>query len=140
MKPWKLLIVLVGVIGVHGCGPTTCQVNGKVNFEDGSPLTFGRVTFAPKAGSKGFWAPLTNDGTFAVDPAMEAQAGDYTVTLVGAEEPAFFETDPTTGVNKLLEPPKPLIDAKYASGTSSGLNATIKPGKNELSFKVDKLP
>lgn len=140
MKYWKLLALVACLIPIQGCGPTASQVSGKITFTDGAPLPFGRVTFTPKAGAAGFWAPLTADGTFVVDVEMAAQPGDYSVTIVGADEPAFFETDPVTGVNKELEPPKPLIDAKYGKSGTSPLNATIKPGKNQLSFQVDKLP
>lgn len=139
MKFWKSLALFVAMLAVSGCGPATSQVTGKVTFADGSALPFGRVTFSPKAGSTGFWAPLTSDGTFVVDAEMAAKPGEYSVSIVGAEEPAFFETD-ATGANKQIEPPKPLIDAKYTKAATSPLTATVKAGKNELVFKVEKLP
>ncbi|MEI8378768.1 MAG: hypothetical protein WCJ09_01480 [Planctomycetota bacterium] len=139
MKHWKSLVLFVGLLSISGCGPATSQVSGKVTFADGSPLPFGRVTFSPKSGSAGFWAPLTSEGAFVVDVEMAAKPGEYSVSIVGAEEPAFFETD-ATGANKQIEPPKPLIDAKYTKAATSPLTSTVKAGKNELAFKVEKLP
>ncbi|MDB5335849.1 MAG: hypothetical protein JWN70_1468 [Planctomycetaceae bacterium] len=141
MKYWKLLaLISLGVASLNGCSKPSI-VTGEVKFEDGSPLMYGRVNFEPTEGAVGFWGQLTEDGTFAVDPALTPHAGEYVVTLAGASSPEVFEDDPKGQSHKVKFPSKPLVDAKkYGDAKASPLKATIEPGKNELTFTVDRLP
>lgn len=140
MKSWNLLLLIsIAVVSLSGCRKPS-EVSGEVKFEDGAPLMHGRVEFKPKNGDAGFWAQLTEDGTFVVDPGLTPQAGEYVVTLSAAQSPEIIEED-AKGNHIVKAPSKPLVDdKKYGDASKSPLTATIEPGKNELTLTVDRLP
>jgi hypothetical protein len=62
------------------------------------------------------------------------------VTISAAQTPEVYDTD-DKGNHTLKFPAKALVDAKkYGDPAKSGLEATIAPGKNELTFTVERLP
>jgi hypothetical protein len=85
---------------------------GKVLWEDGSPLTEGKVAFHPR-GSMSRSASINKDGTFALKglPAV-----DMAVT---------FEA---RGLHKVYSNPK-----------TTPLRVRVEPGRNDTTFKLKKL-
>jgi hypothetical protein len=123
-----LLIVLNG----PGCNRKGLYpVKGKVVFADGTPLTAGTVEFRPVENA--FLAPRAEiyvDGTFRASTYAEgdgAPPGSYRVVITPPEQ---------------LDPgqprPKP-FDRRFSSFQTSGLEYTVKPGKNEFfTITIDK--
>jgi hypothetical protein len=109
-----------------GCNPSGLyRVDGKVVFPDGSPLTAGTVEFVP-VNKDALYAPrgdLNADGTFRASTHQEndgAPPGTYRLLITPPEE---------------LEPgrPKPkAFDRRFKSYETSGLEYTVKEGKNEF--------
>ncbi len=141
MKLWNLLLLIgIGAASLSGCSKPS-EITGEVKFQDGSPLMHGRVEFKPKDDSAGtgFWAQLTEEGTFVVDPALTPKAGEYVVTLSAAQTPEVVEED-AKGNHIVKAPSKALVDdKKYGDASKSPLTATVEPGKNELTLTVDRL-
>ncbi|HZT81030.1 MAG TPA: metallophosphoesterase [Gemmataceae bacterium] len=109
----------------------THPARGKVLFE-GMPTPGAYVVLSPVEG-KGVRADslVEADGSFTLSTYTAndgAAEGEYTVTIVWRKPMLDAEGKP--GPN--------LLPARYADAKTSGLKATIKAGKNELSFELRK--
>jgi len=101
-------------------------------FEDGSAATdlAGFIVALDSAeqpiGANGVVQP---DGTFTVGTEQTddgAYPGSYRVSLTPPEPP-------------LDQPaPKPIIDPKYGSSNTSGLEVQIQPGDNDITLAVER--
>ena len=120
---WWLVAVLPLVAG---CGGSKLYpVEGKVVFPDGTPLTGGTVEFGPtdKDALLGPRGEIGVDGTFRMSTFKEgdgAPAGHYRVLITPPEN---------------IEPDRPRprpIHPRFTSFEKSGLEYTVKPGKNEF--------
>jgi hypothetical protein len=97
------LLALIGALAVAvvaGCGPQSpfeyVPVSGKVTYEDGSPVTVGKVYFVPDAPPKDGMHPrtatadLNADGTFAsvtsYKPGDGIVPGKHKVAIMFAED------------------------------------------------------
>jgi hypothetical protein len=126
---WGLVLAVLAA----GCGSNLHPVEGKVVFPDGTPLSGGTVTFGPKSKDNlmGPRGDIQIDGTF--------QMGTFKATD-GAPEGAYrVLIAPLEGVDT-TERPRPLpFDARFSSFDKSGLEYTVKAGKNEFfTITVDK--
>lgn len=122
---WRYAALLAVVVAA-GCGRSGLYpVKGKVVFPDGTPLAAGTVEFGPFDQSA-LLAPrgeIRADGTFRASTYEEgdgAPEGKYRVLVTPPEQ---------------LDPgqPRPLpFDRRFSSFETSGLEYTVKPGKNEF--------
>jgi hypothetical protein len=130
---WRHAACMAVVLAV-GCGRSGLYpVKGKVVFPDGAPLTAGTVEFGPVEDA--LLAPraeIQADGTFRASTYEEgdgAPSGKYRVLITPPEQ---------------LDPgqPRPLpFDRRFSSFATSGLEYTVKPGKNEfLTITVEQRP
>jgi hypothetical protein len=70
-RSWKLFASFL-VVALHGCGPGTASVTGRVTFQD-KPLTFGRVTFFGENGFVGT-SEIRPDGSYTIVKIPVGQA------------------------------------------------------------------
>lgn len=120
-----------------GCGGKQFgQVAGKVVWSDGTPaseIADAQVVFDSQVNRIAARGIVKSDGTFTIfteKPEDGALVGDYDV-LILEHRPA------AEGTTTL--PPQKIMD-KYCDFKTSGLKATIKPGKNELTLTLERMP
>jgi hypothetical protein len=130
-KRWPLVVLLL--IGVAGCGGRRLYpVQGKVVFQDGTPLTGGLVVFeavdpAAKVCASG---PIRDDGTFRLGTDKEgdgAVAGRHRVLVVPPVPPKLQERNPPTPIHP-----------RFQHFDTSKLEFTVVPGPNEFTIVVEK--
>lgn len=124
----SLFLILVAT----GCGKNV-KVTGKVTYEDGEPLTVGRVCF--EAGSFFADGPVKKDGTYSIGGATENSgipSGDYQVYILGAAKLPEMLGE---GRETTFAPPVPVIDGKFTDANTSGLKCTVK-GRTVYDIKV----
>jgi hypothetical protein len=118
-----------------GCGGGLCPVQGKLTWKDGSPakeLANSQVVFEQEEKHTSSVGVIEADGTFQM---MTVQPGDGVPS--GRHKVAILEHRPNANAGGTqLVPAK--LDLKYADLNSSGLEVDIKPGKNEVSFTLDR--
>ena len=128
-----VLIVLAGVAG--GCGGGLCPIQGKLTWKDGSPATElanSQVVFEQEEKHTSSVGVIQADGTFQM---MTLKPGDG--VPAGHHKVAILEHRPNSNAaGTQLVPAK--LDLKYADLNSSGLEVDIKPGKNDISFALDR--
>lgn len=160
-----LAAVLVGLLGaVSGCwwqrGPDVQFVEGILTM-DGSPLDGATVTFFPiddaGLGAAGLSGP---DGRYMLNSPRArlrggALAGAYAITVTKYEDAtSTFRTaapDPAADPQAFAKwqaefddhlrrsadkPPRLLTPKEYSETKSSGLTATVKPGRNTIDFEL----
>jgi len=132
---------LLGVLAVTGCSGLgkLNPVEGKVTV-DGAPLASGTVTFHPE---KPFDKPVeirgeVKNGSYTMNSNGKpgVPAGKYNVTVNATALPQGQDPSKMTGG----APPTPdaplggqrLINQKYESTTTSGLEVTVPGGNYEL--------
>jgi hypothetical protein len=124
-----------GVLLLAGCGGAGLYpVEGQVVWKDGQPakeIAGAQITFEME-GKSSSHGSLKPDGTFTLSTGERAgaPAGDYTVLIIEVGRKSIGETG--------IEPAK--IDLRYATPSTSGLTAKVKPGKNEIRLEVDRAP
>ena len=131
---WVYLVVLTG------CG-SNVQVTGKVTFEDGTPLTLGRVCFQTETMFAD--GPLKEDGTYTLGSQGENTGlprGTYQVFISGAMTPPQLGAGPggATGPASLrgsYTPGVSLIDQKLTDRMTSGLTCEVT-GRTEYNITV----
>lgn len=117
---------------VSGCGGgnglETAPATGQVTL-NGQPLPYGAVSFRPKAGSPAT-GEIQADGSFTLTTYRNGDGA-----IVGAHEVLVSATEAHAGTAKPVDPgmeapiPKSLIPEKYASFSTSGITAEVKPGE-----------
>jgi len=120
-----LMVLLLAV----GCSKGV-SVQGKVVFEDGTPLTRGEVRFVD--GNKMFSGAIKKDGTFVMvgaTPNSGIEPGTYEVAIVGAFEIV------SGGADDMYGTARPLIAPKYNDPQTSGLTFTVS-GNETAEFTV----
>jgi hypothetical protein len=129
-----MAVLLLGALSA-GCGGGLCPINGKLTWKDGSPakeLANSQVVFEQEEKRTSSIGVIKSDGTFqmmTVNPNDGVPAGHHKV--------AILEHRPNSNAaGTQLVPAK--LDLKYANLNSSGLEIDIKPGKNEVSFALDR--
>jgi len=133
----KLLLsgLLMLVLFAPGCGSGLAPIEGHVVWKDGSPakeLAGGQVVFEQAEKKTSSYGVIQADGSFrmtTVTPDDGVPTGQHTV--------AILEHRPNANAaGTQLVPAK--LDLKYADLNSSGLECTVKPGKNEVTLTVER--
>jgi len=149
-----IVLAVAGVAGCGGGGPAVERVAGLVTL-DGKPVEGATVSFVPGSGGL-FASGLTGaDGRFTLNtaapgakPGSGAVVGDYRVTIVKMESAAQARTDdpndpkydPLASVGENPNAPKKptyVVPKAYGDAATSGLQATVKNGSNDVAFALD---
>ena len=144
IPPWSrraravtlLVSVLLAGSGVS-CSSTDSgrfyPVRGQVLFK-GRPVAGAMVVLHPLGPAAAGQKPLAYtdaEGRFGLTtdrPGDGVPAGEYAVTVVWRRP--FYDSEGKPGPN--------LLPARYADPKKSGLKATVKSGKNEFIFELEK--
>ena len=113
-----------------GCGKHDSLVTGSVLL-NAQPLGGGTVTFYPVAGGPAVYGMIQNDGTYELHTGGDKglKPGDYRITVVRTDNPpAAPGKAPPMG--RLATP------EKYSRLQTTDLQATIKPGANEIPLNL----
>jgi len=127
-------IVVVVALVAFGCGDANrVNVRGKVTFsDDGSPLTRGIVCLDnDKLMARGTLQP---DGTYAIGVEKDGRGippGSYKVSILFAQEEIPGGAPYSPRYNKL-------IDEKYASRHTSGIELVVDPSTTRFDITVDR--
>jgi hypothetical protein len=127
-------IVVVVTLVALGCGDANrVNVSGKVAFsDDGSPLTRGIVCFDnDKIMARGNVRP---DGSYAIGVEKDGRGippGSYKVSILFAQEEIPGGEPYSPRYNKL-------IDDKYASRHTSGIQLVVEPSTTRFDITVDR--
>jgi hypothetical protein len=132
--PCRLTAFALFLAMATGCGSgKTAPVGGKVVFKDGTPLTAGQVVFRPvdeklQVSARG---DIEQDGTFILGTYKDgdgAVPGKYQALINPPPRPKKRE--------KAIG--KPIIDPRFSSYETSGLEFEVTNRKNDFTIVVDK--
>jgi len=129
MKNYSIIVLLL--LGfVVGCGSNQVGAGGTVVFsDDGSPVTQGTIIFStPTFQAR---SDIDGQGRFTMGSFGAADGlppGTYNVTIVSTDA----AEDPDN--------PYSLIDLKYSSPRTSGIEITVDKTVKNLEIKVDRNP
>jgi hypothetical protein len=128
---WAATAMVIYCVAFLGCG-SGASVTGKVVYDkDGAPLTKGTVMFVSDDGHLAR-ADVRSDGTFDLRGGggkAGVQPGKYGVCILPPDTASQREN----GINV-----PPVIDARFLSTETSGLQFDVKPGKNDFTVTVSK--
>jgi hypothetical protein len=134
-RPGRLgvLVPLVLLALIAGCGSGRHPVAGRVTYEDGTPVEGGTVIGEATVDGKavGVQGNIDKDGSFSwgTERAGDgAPAGQYRVIVMPV----------ALGDSELAEGKQPAVDGKYTRYDTSGITFEVKPGKNELNITVTR--
>ena len=133
---FNLLLLLV-LLCAAGCG-TNVPMGGTVTFsDDGSPLTAGTVFFTTDTfEARGM---LQSNGTYTIGSVTQADGlppGKYQVYIRDAHE---YRTRNVAEGDTVADTVVPLIDQKYASPATSGLEVEVNSSSQRtFNFTVDR--
>ena len=117
---------LGGLVVLGGCGKNV-KVTGKVTFEDGEPLTLGRVCF--QTDTMFADGPLQSDGTYTLGSLGENTGlpkGTYQVFISGATTPPQLGMGAGLGGTVgSFTPGTSLIHKKFTDRMTSGLTCDV---------------
>jgi hypothetical protein len=130
------LLLLVGLLGITGCGNGLAKVNGTVSLDgkpiQGGPQTHATVNFVRDNGRG-------NSSVGTID-----ESGHYSLRKGSQEgiEPGSYLV--SIAVQKVTPPATPegmpqatlVSPAKFADITKSGLREDVKPGANTFDFAL----
>jgi hypothetical protein len=140
-----MLVVLVALIGICGCGPATGTVSGTVTYK-GTKLKGGNVTFVSTEGKPSKSTTIQPDGTYMIVgvPAGAVKICVETQSLnpgVGSNTP---KNEPPPGqkspYGKRKQDNADLyveIPDTYAQPETTKLTYTVTSGKQEKSITLD---
>lgn len=138
MRCRRRWLAAVSIAIAIGCGevsnqPTTEPVSGKVSYK-GQPVTKGTVTFQ-SADNRIATGQIQPDGTYSLGTFAErdgAIAGRHKVMIIANDG----DTNLMPGSSPGYKPPKDLVPQKYQKTETSGLEATVAKGKNDIPFDL----
>lgn len=122
---------------VAGCGGRPAQVAGVVKLA-GAPLEAGVVTFTPRKPGPTAYGTITAGGRYELQTGAGRglELGDYVVTVAANATP---EQAAAMGIKVGREGIMPLLTpTKYADTATSPLQVTVKPGRQEFDFDLEK--
>lgn len=134
MKGTYGIIATICFLAASGCSSQleTYPVKGMVEFENGRPVVLGTVEFLSLDHKLNASGTIQEDGTFELTTFEEgdgAVAGKHkcvVIQMVIGEDITRSHRASTVGV----------VDPRYGSYDTSGLDATITEGKNEVKLIV----
>lgn len=129
----RLLAPLLLAVLAAGCGSGRYAVSGRVTYEDGSPVEAGTVIGEATVDGKAVSVQgnIEPDGSFqwGTERAGDgAPPGQYRVIVMPV----------ALGDSELAEGKRPAVSGKYTRFETSGITFEVKPGKNNLSIKVER--
>lgn len=125
---FSVMVVAAALLALAGCGQGLYQVRGKVVWEDGTEareLAGGMVVAESADGTIGARGDIEKDGSFQLSTY---KPGDGLVP--GKHRVAVVEYSPRE------PPPPPIIDQKFSSIETSGLQINVEPRSNQVTLKV----
>ncbi len=140
---------MIGLTALVGCGggetgeSLGATVTGKVTL-DGTPVEGATVTFRPTGGDqKGAFGRTDAEGNYTLSTSaatVGVAPGNYQVTVTKmevAQSTGPQEGDPDyTGAPAPTPPPKSLLPEKYSKANTSGLEATVTEGENNIPLEL----
>lgn len=122
--------VLIGLLGVAGCGPGVATVTGKVSYK-GTPLKGGNITFVSTEGKPTISDKISESGTYTL---RDVPTGTVTICVeteslkTAARAPVYSAPPGMTNPN--APPPNQAnryvpIPTKYADTATSGLSYKV---------------
>ena len=133
-RPARYLLVAVAALAGAGCGSKTYDVQGKLLWSDGTPVTElkgGTVVFESTEQHVSASGEIQGDGTFRLSTARPndgAPPGQYRVLV---QQPLEEGKD---------RPPPRIMHERFENFKTSGLTATVEPKKNEVTLTVERVP
>lgn len=130
IAPWALVTAATALFLI-GCRPSEFQYVEGVITLDGVPVEGASVTFRPREKGRMMAAGMTDaSGRYRLNPlrgkeGAGALVGEYDVSIIKTREPS--DGDPSGGPGGQIEYVTP---PGYADTATSGLTATITPGRN----------
>ena len=125
----KRMIAVIGIlilICCSGCGNGNKKLTGKITFPDGSPVPQGFVFFDSNTANFQARGEIMQDGTYTVGSVTTNDGlppGEYAVYVVSEKRGDGGRV--------------PLVDQKYAAGTTSGIVCKVPAPKNQFDFTVE---
>jgi hypothetical protein len=135
-----------------GCGGLRVEyVEGRVTL-DGKPVPRAIVQFAPKGEGRFAGGQTDSNGRYSLNamggrPGAGTPAGEYDVAIEAYEDqfagmperpsdPAKAEKWDQEMARRGMTPAQWLAPKEYAEVRTSGLSASVKPGKNTIDFDL----
>lgn len=141
------LLFVASVLVVSGCGGR-CQVTGKVTFSDGTPLTFGTVTFSNSSTvCKG---EIQEDGSYRMrtfKPGDGVPPGTYKIYITDTlqfgesnKTGATKSTDGSTVEFQMIGKSTSIIPTVYSNPDLSPLGEITVKGKMTKDLVIESTP
>jgi len=132
---WAFAIASVG--GCGRSGPDVAYVEGTVLL-DGEPVAEANVGFSPVSAGRPAFGKTNSAGVFHLTtvrggaPDRGAMVGEYAVTITKWKNrmEGITEPDPVREAKVSTLPPDYIVPKAYGDKATSGLKATVKPGRN----------
>ena len=135
-----VLAGLFAIIGAGGCGrsgPAVAYVEGIVLL-DGEPVTGASVGFTPVSAGQPAFGKTDAAGVFHLTTVRGgardggAVVGEYAVTITKWRNRMEGITEPNPALEAEIAklPPDYIVPKAYGDKATSGLKATVKPGRN----------
>lgn len=138
----KLSTVCLGLLSIAtlaGCGSGIYPVEGKVVWPDGAAakeLEGSQVVFEQQAANTTARGTVNSEGSFRLTTNTAddgAVPGEHKVLVIEVGRKSLPGGDGSNIAPGVMDP-------KFYTFESSGLTATIHPGKNEVTLKVERNP
>jgi hypothetical protein len=124
----------LALAGLAGCGSGTYPVSGRLEYDDGQPITElagSSVTFTSEKLGVEARGELQQDGSFRLGTKRTndgAPPGTYKVIVT---QPHPAPERPVTG--------RPVVDLAYEDPETTPLEATVEAKSNDFTFKLKRL-
>src|SRR5262245_57297473 len=130
---WLCVLIPVLALLAVGCASGRYPVNGRVTYEDGTPVESGTVVGEATVDGKavGVQGGIGKDGSFSLGterPGDGAPPGTYKVLIMPR----------ALGDAEMAEGKQPAVAGKYTKFETSGLTLEVKPERNVLNITVSR--
>ncbi len=133
--PWQrglsLLLALLLLAVLAGCGPRLGTVSGEVKFK-GQPVANAVIKIQSQTGKKVVAQGTVADGKFTVGGVPVGPAKISIQQVAPPPPPKDKDKGKGKGTPKTATPPPPTIPAKYQQFDSSGLECTVTAGEQTI--------
>jgi hypothetical protein len=125
------ILCLLMLVGCSKGDKDVAPVKGKVTYK-GKAITQGTVMFQPTGGGPAAQGNLLSDGTYKLGTYKEDDGA-----VIGTHKVAIIALADLKGMLPEQQAlPPPIIPDKYLSQDTSGLQAEVKSGDNEINFDL----